>query len=743
MRFGGAAAIDTEFEEIEADDGGVIVRIGSPDALKRLAMHEAGDEPEPDTFYDNLAEQMDDSQLAGLAEQLLEGIEHDISGRSDWMGNWERGISLLGLQLKTPSGEASTGGVSQVDHPLLLEACILSQSNACAELLPAGGPVKIDNGGKETAITDDAAMRLQEDMNEYLTVHRPEYYPDSEMMIFQRAFGGLGIKKIYHCPLRRAPVSDSVPLPDFIVSSTAKSIDNAPRATHRIKMDPATVKRMQYVGAWRDVDLQMPAENLNQAERKQASITGINPSTVRQEDVDYTIYECCCLIDMPGDEHQDDRGRVTGLPRPYIVTIEHDTRQVLEVRRNWVDGDDLFTPRRRYVAFPYLPTFTFYAQGLLHILGNSNSALTAAWRMMLDAGMFANFPGGMYLKGGERQQNTTFRAGPGQYVPVDGNGTDDIRKVIMPYPYKEPGPATQAFVEHIAETGARVGGTASVPVAEGKADAPVGTTLAALEQVSKMIAAEHRRAHQAQSLEFQTLLQLIREKPEDFVKYFEKEGFWTPESLTQALDQYTLIPRADPNTPTQMHRILKAMGLKQLEQLSPERYDGQKVDAHIMRTALGIDDPQEFFAPPAAPGQLPPDPTLAVAGIVAQTEQAKIASNERIKQLEGQLKLLLEQMKQRGTMAVTEVKEEGAMSRELVKIEGQQMQQAEQLNAEAERTQFEAENAAAQHQSDQEFQRAEGEASRSHAEKVAGEKNKTSLQAIKMRPKPAAPGKPK
>jgi hypothetical protein len=451
------------------------------------------------------------------------------------MANYERGMSILGIELKQPKAEATGEGVSVVDHPLLLEACSLYQSNACAEELPARGPVKIDNGGQSTAITDQDADQLEKDFNKYLTVHRPEYYPDTERMIFQRGFGGMGFKKIFHCPLRRAPVSDTVNGGDFIVSNNATSLENAGRKTHRIKMRPAVMKRMQFVGAYRDVDLQTPTDDLTGIERKTRQIQGIKPQTDLQRDTEFTVYETCVELDMPGDRHTE-RGKPTGLMRPYIVAIERDSRQVLEIRRNWIDGDDLFTERRRFVASGFLPMFGFYATGLLGVLGNSTSALTAGWRIMCDRGMFANFPGGMYAKNGDRQLDNNFRAAPGEFVPVDISGFDDIRKVVAPYPYSEPGPASQAFFKGIEETAQRVGGAASIPVAEGKADTPVGTMLAALEQTAKMISAVHRRSHAAQSLEFQTLLERIREKPEDFVKYFQADGFWTVERLTNALD---------------------------------------------------------------------------------------------------------------------------------------------------------------------------------------------------------------
>lgn len=738
--FGGGVAalgspIDAEYTEIPTPDGGVIIRWG-PGSFDNEENDElAGSYDEE--FYENLAEKMSDSDLARIAEELLEGIEDDIASMQVWLSNYTTGVGILGLQLKKPKSEATSEGVSVVDHPLLLEATIMYQSNACAELLPAEGPVKIDNSGQSTAITDEDANRLEKDMNEFITVHSPEYVPDTEQMLFQQGFGGAGIKKLFHCPIRRRPVSDSIEPGDFIINNTAKSIDNCARKTHRIKMRPGMMKRMMFMGAYRDINLMTPTENVNLIERKTAELQGRRPNAVKPEDTDFTIYECCAELDMPGDEHRE-RGRMTGLPRPYLVSIERDTRAVLEIRRNWVQDDELFAERRRFVLYPFLPTFGLMPSGLLNVLGNTTSAMTAGWRIMIDAGMFANFPGGMYLKNGERQKDNNFRPAPGQFVSIDGSGTDDINKVIKPLPYKEPGPATQQFFKDVGETGQRVGGTANIPVAEGKADAPVGTTLAALEQVSKLISAVHRRCHAAQAREFQIWLELIREKPEDFIKFFERKGHWTIDKLLRAINNWALIPRADPNTPTQMHRIIKAMGLKQLEQLSPDRFDGKKVDEHIMRTALSIEDPEEFFAPPQPPGAAPPDPTLAVATIVAQTKQAEIASRQQIEMGKGKLKMIELQQKQAADAAkiqsaesIAAHREEAATAREVFKA-GATMEQAQAEAMEAgSMSDQQLAHEALQADLDRQHQAGESEAARQSSEKIAASRPKPTTGGTK------------
>jgi hypothetical protein len=719
--------IDTDYEEIELEDGGVIIRLGGPELLT-LDGETEGETDEDDVFYANIAEHMNESDLAIIAEDLIQGIEADLQSRKVWMANYERGMSLLGTEIKQPRGDATGEGVSQVDHPVMLETCIMFHSNARAEMLPATGPVKIDNGGRETAITDAQATKLEKAFNKYLTKKRPEYVPDTDRMLFQWGYGGMAFKKVFHCPLRRAPVSDAIEPGDFIISNKATSLTNSGRKTHRTKMRQSVMARMQYVGAYRKVDLQLPTDNISEIERKTASIAGIKPTSDRVEDAEYTIYECCCEIDMPGDLHMED-GQPTGLPRPYIVTIEHDTRTVLEIRRNWRRDDDNFAERRRFVAYQFIPMFGFYATGLLGVLANTTSALTAAWRIMLDSGMFANFPGFLYAKQGDRQMDNNFRVAPGEGAGVDIGGADDIRKSIMNLPYKEFGPAFPAFTQHVSETAARVGGTANTPFAEGKAEAPVGTTLAMLEQAAKMISAVHMRGHQSQSEEFEILLELIREDPKSFVRLFaDDEDPWSEQELLEAIDNYKLTPVADPNTPTQMHRLLKVMGLVQMADRAPERYDGRKVDAHALEV-MGFDDPEQFFAPPQPPGAMPADPSLAIAEKVAETKIADTAAKKEIAQLNAQVKVL-------------DIKTRKEIADQQAEIKIADIEQRAE-DAGADRTQhgalelYKAQGSEEQAERDREHQSMQSDADRQHQSKEGEASRKQATQLAKMKPKPA------
>ena len=497
--------------------------------------------------------------------------------------------------------------------------------------MPPGGMMEKPND------LEELAEALETDMNHYLTAVATEYYPDTDRMLFNVGFGGQGFKKVFNCPLRRRPVSESVDAEDIIVSHGTTSLENAGRLSHRIKMRPSTLKRMQLVGAYRD-DIEIPDaqqyQQQNEVDRKKDEIQGIKPVAQQRQIAEHEIYETYCELDIKGFEHKS-KGKVTGLRCPYKVTWHKESLKVLEVRRLWEKNDPLCMPKQYFVEFPFVRAIGFYAIGLIHIAGNTTNTLTAAWREMLDAGMFSNFPGFLYNKMFGRQLSNQFRIPPGGGVGLD-LGQMPINAAVMPLPYKDVGPAFAAFIQHVEEVGQRVSSTAEVQIGEGKQEVPVGTTMAIIEQATKVMDAVHKRLHDSQAQEFKLLKERFKEDPESFWRHNKKTVIpWQKEQFLKALDNANLVPVADPNNPTSLHRIAKATAIKVLQQANPAIYDAKAVDTRIMRI-VGI-DPDGLFAEQAA--QPPPDPRMMAVISKAQTEQAM----GQVKLMELKLKAWLQQ----------------------------------------------------------------------------------------------------
>jgi hypothetical protein len=546
-------------------------------------------------FGDNLAEIIDASELNNIASHLNEGIQQDESSRSEWLNDRAQGIRILGLKLEGPRSSidatAALEGMSNVRHPMLLEAVLSFWANASGELLPAAGPVKIDDKLKETGESNKLAEQLEEDFNYYLTTVATEYYPDTSRALLNVGFGGLIVKKVYNCPLRQRPVSEAIDAVNLIVSNAATDLRNSGRYTHVVTMRPSVLKRMQLAGAYRDVEISTPAGVVpNAVERQIAATQGVQIVSQQTEDLEHTIYECYCELDIRGFEDKDKRGKKTGLQLPYRVVMDKDSQQVLEIRRNWAEDDDTKTAKVPFVVYQFVPGFGFYGIGLLNILGNTTNAMTAAWRETLDAGMFANFPGFIYSKLLGRQNTNEFRVAPGSGVGLETNG-QDITKAVMPLPYKDVSSAFVQFQDKIVEQGRQLGGTAQVQVSEGRQDAPVGTTLAMIEQATKVEKATHKELWRSQMQEFMLLKECFRENPGSFIKAIKQRGRtdWDEDAFIAALNDASLVPQADPNTPSHMHRLMKSMGLIQLDKAYPGIMDPLAIVDRVV-SMLGLGD---------------------------------------------------------------------------------------------------------------------------------------------------------
>jgi len=611
--------------KIETDDGGVVVYIGPPRIRN-----------EDTEFGDNLALVMPENQLNGIADELITLIDNDNQSRREWLDTRARGMELMGLRIEAMRSNGSDGsapleGQSQVRATLLAEAVIRFGANAFAELVPTDGPAKVteDTSGASPAL-DDLADALEKDLNHYLTVIDKPWVPDTDQMLLRIGLDGCVFKKVSHDPILRRPTSRACYGDDIIVNNSATSIYDAGRITHRVFMRKSMIRRMQLVHAYRDIDLADPGyiEKLP-TEQQAEQISGVRKhESWERDDRDHEILECYCELDIPGFEHETD-GAPDGLAVPYKVAIHRESRQVLELRRNWDEDDEMCLPKTYFVMFPFIRGFGFYAIGLSHLLGNMTNGITACYREMVDAGMYANFPGALIAKGSARQNNNIFRIPPGGTAEIETGGLP-IQQVAMPLPYKSPDAVWTSFVQALNQEGKSLGGTAEIMVGEGRQDAPVGTTLALIEQAIKPLLATHKRLCAAQSDELQLLVERFREDPESFIRASQKlkpkkkpnpmmpsPMNWDEQLFLQAINENTIVTKADPNTASHLQRMLRNAALYQMAKDEPPAFNTLTIRRMCIR-GIGFANPDQFLNPNPQPP--PPDPKAQAAMIGAQAD---------------------------------------------------------------------------------------------------------------------------
>ena len=542
-----------------ADEADLEIEIVDPESVTiRAGDLEIEIVPDGTPAFDaNLAEEMDAGQLQSIASELVEMVDTDITSRKDWVEMYVKGLEVLGMNYEERT--EPWNGACGVFSTVLTEAAIRFQSETITESFPAQGPVKTQIIGEETPETKDAAERVRDDMNYQLTETMVEYRPEHERMLYSLGLAGSAFKKIYFDPSLNRQAAMFIPAEDIIMPYGASSVHSAERVTHTMRKTQNEVRKLQVSGFYRDVDLGEPLAIHTDIEKKKAEGLGYTLS----DDERYQLLEINVDYDLPGFEDED------GIALPYIITIDRNSREILAIRRNWNEDDELKQKRQHFVQYTYIPGFGAYGMGLIHLIGGYARAGTILIRQLVDAGTLSNLPGGMKTRG-LRVKGDDTPISPGEFRDVDiPSGT--LRDNIMPLPYKEPSQVLLALLNQITEEGRRLGSISDMSISDMGANAPVGTTLAILERQLKTMSAVQARVHYSMKQEFKLLKVIIRD-------YTPKDYTYTPQGgdrkAKQAdYDLVEVIPVSDPNSSTMAQRIMQYQAVIQLAQGAPQIYN--------------------------------------------------------------------------------------------------------------------------------------------------------------------------
>ena len=554
--------------------------------------------PQKETAEDfdaNLADYIDDGDLDGLAEDLIEDFGKDQMDRKDWIKTYVDGLKLLGLQYeeRTEPWQGACG----VFHPMLTESVVRFQSEAMMETFPAMGPVKTQIVGAVDLLREEAAARVREDMNYQLTEVMVEYRPEHEKMLWSLPLAGSAFKKVYFDPSKGRQVAVFIPAEDIVVPYGASNLEAAERVTHVMRKTENEVKKLQEAGFYSDVDLGEPSHELDDIEKQKAEEQGMSALN----DDRFRILEMHVDLDLPGYEHKDKKGKETGIALPYVVTVEKGTRKILAIRRNWYEDDELHTKRQHFVHYQYIPGFGFYGYGLIHLIGGYAKSATMLIRQLVDAGTLSNLPGGLKSRGLRIKGDDT-PIQPGEFRDVDVP-SGSIRDNILPLPYKEPSQVLFALFQNIVQEGRAFASSGDMNVSDMSTNAPVGTTLALLERTLKVMTAVQARLHYTMKQEFRLLKVIIADyTPEEYDYEPEDAGRKAKKSDYDSTD---VIPVSDPNAATMAQKIVQYQAVLQLAQSAPQLYNLPLLHRQMIEV-LGIKNANKLV--PVEDDQVPTDP---------------------------------------------------------------------------------------------------------------------------------------
>ena len=618
---------DAVIEMAIATDEDMPVMVELEDGSVEISFGEENDDINSAPFDANLAEYLEDNQLEEISGDLCEAVEGDMAARRDWADSYVAGLDVLGMKYeeRTEPWENSCGVYSNI----LAESAIRFQAEAMSETFPAAGPVKTKILGEVTQDKEDAALRVKTDMNYELTEVMVEYRPEHERLLYSLGLAGSAFKKVYFDPSLGRQIALYIPAEDVIVPYGASNIESAERVTHVMRKTKNEMVKLQAAGFYRDVELGDPVSFFSDVEEAKAEQSGVSLTS----DDRYAVLEVHADLNIDGVDGADNEDSLQ-VAKPYVVTIEKGTGEILAIRRNWNPDDFLTLKRQHFVHYAYVPGFGFYGLGLIHIIGGYAKAGTSIIRQLVDAGTLSNLPGGLKSRG-LRVKGDDTPIGPGEFRDVDVP-SGSIRDNIMPLPYKEPSQTLFALLKQITEEGRRLGAISDMNISDMSANAPVGTTLALLERTLKPMAAVQSRVHYSMKQEFKLLREIIAEyAPEEYM-YVPDRG--EPRARQADYATVEVIPVSDPNSSTMAQRVVQYQTVMQMAQAAPQIYDLPQLHRQMIEV-LGIKNADKLV--PTEDDMKPTDPVAEnmnalvgdpIKAFMYQDHQAHIATHQAFMQ---------------------------------------------------------------------------------------------------------------
>ena len=434
-------------------------------------------------------------------------------------------------------------------------------------------------------------------MNYRLTEEMIEYRPEHERLLYSLGLSGSAFKKVYYDPSMERQTAPYIAAEDLIMPYGASNVYVAERVTHVMRKTKNDIKRLQAAGFYRDLDLGEPVRFFTDIEKKKAEEQGYSLT----DDDRYQVFEIHVDLDLHGYEED--------VPRPYVITIERGTQNVLAIRRNWDEDDQKKRKRQHFVQYTYIPGFGAYGLGFIHIIGGYARAGTSIIRQLVDAGTLSNLPGGLKTRGLRIKGDDT-PISPGEWRDVDV-ASGALRDNMMPLPYKDPSQVLAALLDKLTDEGRRLAAIGDLKLSDMSAQAPVGTTLALLERQLKTMSAVQARVHASLRIEFKLLKQIIRD-------YMPEDYSYVPVGANKAAKQadYDLvevIPVSDPNAATMAQRIMQYQAALQLAQGAPQLYDLPHLHRQMLEV-LGIKNAEQLV--PVEEDMKPKDPVSENMGFL-------------------------------------------------------------------------------------------------------------------------------
>jgi len=574
----------------------------------------------------NIAEGLKKETLEDISKQVSEGFDYDLRSREDWEKNLKEWTSLA-LQVKEKKN-APWPGASNVKYPLLSTAAMQFNARAYPSLVPATGDVvKAEVIGKDPQATKlEQAKRIGKFMSYQLLNEMEGWEEDMDKLLIMLPIVGTLFKKTYYNSVLKHNVSELILPLDIVVDYWAKNLDTAERVSQILRLNKRQIKERQMSGIYSEVDIGDPVVEV---------ATETRHEVVQDATLPYEIVEQHTYYDLDGDDYAE----------PYVVTFDRRSKKILRIVPRF-DEDSMkvsddgklqqIIPTQYFTKFSFIPNpnGSFYDIGFGLLLTPLNESVNTLINQLIDSGTLSNLQGGFIGKGLKLKMGES-EWKPGEWKTVLSS-TDDLKKQILPLPSKEPSKVLFELMGTLVTSGKELASVAEIFVGKMPGqNTPATTTMATIEQGMKVFTAVYKRIYRSLRSEYKKLFVLNH-------IYLDVEKYQSVMDIPVQVedfdsDTYDVCPSADPSTPTQTEKLMKAQGL--LELLPLGILDPVAVVTRVLDAQEQPNIEQLFNQQVRETGQFqpPPDPKLQEMEMKGQLEQQKMAMQQQSLQHKAQL----------------------------------------------------------------------------------------------------------
>lgn len=393
------------------------------------------EDPESSHFI-NLAEELEDEELARIGDEVVTGFENDKDSLSELDDMRTRWTSLYDMQVEKKNEPWENA--SNVKTPNIAKACVNFMSRASINVL---GGNKIVKGfpWKVNEPVIRKSKRVAKYMNVQLTVKDKDFRPGFDKTLIQLPRDGHAFRKQYWDNEKKMVISDYLLNEDFVCNYYTKSLETSNRYTQVLHLTENDIKIKMESGIYIEYDnLGMPSES--QASDKVTREAKKEEGHTEPE-VDYAtprdILEVHTYVTLKKDDD---------IREPYVITVDRETRQVLRIisRKNPTTNK----PILYFTNYEMIPNDrSIYAMGFGIFLLGITASMNTSINQLTDAGHLQNTQGGFVLKGSSIKRGA-LRFSMGEYKEISSNAKD-IRQILMPMPSATPSGTLMSLLEFL------------------------------------------------------------------------------------------------------------------------------------------------------------------------------------------------------------------------------------------------------------------------------------------------------